>query len=281
MKYVEYQETRKHGTFDFPFAFYHITPSHPRYHMLHHWHPEFELIRILSGSLILQLDGTEYLGTAGDSFLLSGGTLHSAIPEFCHYECIVFDFNYFIKDKQACLPQLKSIADEESSLPFYYPASQIKENALFREISNSLSSRQLGYELHVQGAFYLFLSLNLYHSTLEISNKTLGARKKVKQFKTALTYIHRHYQEEISLDRIADSVFMNPKYFCRFFKEFAHQTPMQYLNTYRIESACEKLSTSHKSITEIAFECGFNDVGYFIKVFKKIKGITPGEFLQV
>lgn len=66
MKYIKYKESRKHGSFDFPFAFYSVTHQHPRYHMLHHWHPEFELLRVVSGSLILQVDGLEITGNAGD-----------------------------------------------------------------------------------------------------------------------------------------------------------------------------------------------------------------------
>ena len=68
---------------------------------------------------------------------------------------------------------------------------------------------------------------------------------------------------------------MSPKYFCRFFSEMTHQTPMDYLNRQRIEQSCYELSTTDDSITEIAYRNGFNDLSYFIRTFKKYKGITP------
>ena len=49
MKYFDYKEQKQHGTFDFPIAFYHVTPEHPRYNMPYHWHTECEIIRILEG----------------------------------------------------------------------------------------------------------------------------------------------------------------------------------------------------------------------------------------
>lgn len=53
------------------------------------------------------------------------------------------------------------------------------------------------------------------------------------------------------------------------------RTPIAYLNYYRIECACERLTLTDKSVTEIAFACGFNDMSYFSRVFKQLKGTTP------
>ena len=53
---------------------------------------------------------------------------------------------------------------------------------------------------------------------------------------------------------------------------------MEYLTLYRIEKASRKLINTDSSVTSIAFSCGFNDLSYFIKTFKKVKGITPAKF---
>lgn len=58
-------------------------------------------------------------------------------------------------------------------------------------------------------------------------------------------------------------------------------TPIDYLNYYRIECACEMLSTKDISIKEAAISCGFNDTSYFIKVFHKYKGVTPKQFTKM
>ena len=55
---------------------------------------------------------------------------------------------------------------------------------------------------------------------------------------------------------------------------------IEYLNFYRIEIACEQLLSTDLSVTDIAINCGFNDVSYFIKTFKKYKGITPKQYIK-
>lgn len=58
------------------------------------------------------------------------------------------------------------------------------------------------------------------------------------------------------------------------------QTPIDYLNYYRIECACDKLTKEDKTAFETAYECGFNDFSYFIKTFRKYKNTTPNKFLS-
>ena len=56
------------------------------------------------------------------------------------------------------------------------------------------------------------------------------------------------------------------------------KTPIEYLKDYRVERAARKLLGSDMPITQIAYTCGFNDLSYFIKTFKKIKGCTPKNY---
>ena len=93
--------------------------------------------------------------------------------------------------------------------------------------------------------------------------------------KNVLTYIRNNYGEPITLDELAAVAGMSPRYFCRAFAALTGRTPIAYLNYYRIECACERLTLTDKSVTEIAFSCGFNDMSYFSRVFKQLKGTTP------
>lgn len=99
-------------------------------------------------------------------------------------------------------------------------------------------------------------------------------------FKIVLSFISDHYMEKLTLEQMAASLSMNKNYFCRFFQELTGSTPMEYVNYYRIESACEQLTGTDKPITEVAFDCGFSDVSYFIKVFRKYKDKTPSQYCQ-
>ena len=61
MKYIDYQERAQQGTFNFPIAFYHQTPHSPRYDMQYHWHTQYEIIRIISGTFQLKLEKSTML----------------------------------------------------------------------------------------------------------------------------------------------------------------------------------------------------------------------------
>ena len=93
-----------------------------------------------------------------------------------------------------------------------------------------------------------------------------------------MEFIEKNYANPLTLGALSASVSMSPKYFCRFFSEMTHQTPMDYLNRQRVEQACLQLSTTDDSITEIAYRTGFNDLSYFIRTFRKYMNTTPGKY---
>ena len=104
--------------------------------------------------------------------------------------------------------------------------------------------------------------------------------RRLARIKDVLRLIRNHYHEEISLDDMATSAHMNKRYFCRYFREMMGKTPIQYLNYYRVECACELLSTSERTVSEVAMACGFNNISYFVRVFGAHKGTTPSIYAK-
>jgi two-component system response regulator YesN len=94
----------------------------------------------------------------------------------------------------------------------------------------------------------------------------------------AISFIHRHYAENISQTMLADHIGISPVYLSKLFKENLQIGFMEYLNHYRLEKAKMLLKQNNFSNKMVARLCGFNDDAYFSKVFKKAEGITPKEF---
>ena len=107
------------------------------------------------------------------------------------------------------------------------------------------------------------------HYFIENPTRTRRDYKRILQLKQDLEFIEKNYANPITLQELSASVSTSPKYFCRFFSEMTHQTPVDYLNRQRIEEACLQLAATDDSITEIAYRNGFNDLSYFIRTFKK------------
>lgn len=280
MKYIEYKEHRRHGTFDFPIEFYHVTPSHPRYQMPYHWHTEYEIIRILKGEFLVTLDEQEFTACSGDILFIGDGVLHGGIPSECIYECIVFNMESLLKNTTICQKQIQSILNHNFNINSLFPAAQNEFHLITKYLFDTMQSKNTGYELVIAGCFYQLLGCILkrqYYTVAE--NDTIYSSKRIRQLKKALELIETSYSTCITLDDLAKEAGMNSKYFCRFFQEMTHRTPINYLNYYRIERACFELVTSDLSITEIALNCGYNDLSYFVKTFKKFKGCTPKKYL--
>ncbi len=280
MQFLQYNEQKRRGTPDFPISVYHLTAQHPQYVMAFHWHMEYEIIRILSGELHLTLDNREMTASTGDLIFIPGGTLHAGEPDNCVYECVVFDLKMLMRRDDACNVYIEQLLDRHlvlQSIPPHHPAMNGAAETLF----SAMNSRPSGWQLLVRGALYQLFGQAICLGLVEEGMLQGGKNyKKVTQLKKVLTLIEENYASPLTLSELSRAAGMSPKYFCRFFQEMTHQTPIEYLNACRIEHACCQLLTTDQSVTEVAFACGFNDLSYFIKTFKKRKGITPKKYLQ-
>ena len=144
------------------------------------------------------------------------------------------------------------------------------------QLLDAMHFRQPGYEFLAQGLLFqmigLILQHHLYSHTEEPGRKTT---EQLLSLKNAMAFIQENYSQKITLAQLAKAAGMSPKYFCSFFYDMTQKTPVEYLNFYRIECACEQLLSTEDTVTEIAFSCGFNDVSYFTKTFRKYTDTTP------
>ncbi|HNP54271.1 MAG TPA: AraC family transcriptional regulator, partial [Ferruginibacter sp.] len=93
-----------------------------------------------------------------------------------------------------------------------------------------------------------------------------------------LHYIHEHLTEKIPVDQLCRKAYLSRNDFFKWFKEQFGLTPLDYINKERIKLAKQLLSNRRDSITEISYQCGFSDVNYFVRLFRKLEGITPGAY---
>ena len=92
------------------------------------------------------------------------------------------------------------------------------------------------------------------------------------------TYIYNHYSERLILEDVAKKFNLSRSYLSKKFKSVTGFGFKEYIINVRIQHACELLLNTNKSITDIAFECGFNDSNYFGDAFRRTKGISPNKY---
>ncbi|MDP4125739.1 MAG: PocR ligand-binding domain-containing protein [Bacillota bacterium] len=105
-------------------------------------------------------------------------------------------------------------------------------------------------------------------------------QKNLQAIQKAAEYIRQNYRNKLTIDDIAQEVYLSPCYVSRIFKQGLGCTIMEYLTQIRVEEAKTLLKNPKYNVMQVAEESGFEDPGYFTRVFKKLEGITPSRYKQ-
>jgi AraC-like DNA-binding protein len=104
--------------------------------------------------------------------------------------------------------------------------------------------------------------------------------KNAHRINIVLDYVMKHYDEDITLDKIACLINMNKNAFCRFFKKGTRKNLFTVLTEVRIGKACQHLTETDMNVLQICFACGFNNISNFNKAFKKQMQTSPTRFKE-
>jgi len=96
-----------------------------------------------------------------------------------------------------------------------------------------------------------------------------------------LQYIHDHLTERIDVDTLSRKAYLSRNIFFKWFQEQFGITPLEYITRERIRLARELLAHEKYTITQVSLQCGFTDVNYFVRTFKKSEGLTPGAYRDI
>jgi AraC-like DNA-binding protein len=107
--------------------------------------------------------------------------------------------------------------------------------------------------------------------------ENLYNNKEQLRLKVVYKFIENNYQRAVSIEEIAKLTHLSKAAFCRYFKKMTRLTFTEFLNQYRIEQA-KRLLKSDKNVTETCYECGFESLSYFNRIFKKVVGENPIQF---
>jgi AraC-like DNA-binding protein len=115
-----------------------------------------------------------------------------------------------------------------------------------------------------------------------MSNFIRRARPRVwtndERMKRVLSHIHSHIAEDIDVEELADLACVTKPYLIRLFKREFGTSPVQFINKKKMERAQLLLFTTEMPVKEVAYALGFSDHSYFIRLFRKLTGVTPQEY---
>lgn len=281
MNTQRYHESKQRGSPDFPLDYHYVDEHHNRYEMPYHWHEETEILHVLRGSFTLAIGEETHVLGAGDVAYIASGKLHGGEPKDCVYECVVFDMRLLLKSNDHCKLYISEVLEGRIQITPHLTAGSKPIRHTMIPMFDALRNHCDGYALITLGCLFQFVGEVYQFAAYERQAKPQDTENRnVLRLKRVFELIENRYNESLTLPQLSAAVNMTPKYFCRFFKDATHRTPMDYIAYYRIEMACYAFSTTDKNVTEVALDMGYTDPNYFIRCFKKCKGVTPGQYRQ-
>lgn len=267
-----FKEEKKRGSIGYPFEKYNIISQNSRQFATNHWHSETEIVFVKSGGIFININGNEFVGKAGDIFIVNSGEMHEIYGKESplSYTAFVFD---------AEMLRFKTdVSDIFYKARFINKPENIGETFSLLEFIDSINEEKSEcFEILTRTALLQFFALMMKEKKIVAEGKESGENGKNKMLKDIVLYIEENFAGEISLLQIAKQFNMSHKYFCRFFKNNFRKTFVEYLNDVRIEKAMRILADG-VTVTESAVACGFNNMSYFTLVFKRKTGVTPSQY---
>lgn len=278
------RELVEHGTPLFPVACYHDNLSEVE--VLWHWHDELEAFVVEAGTARVAVNGTDRIVKQGEGIFVNTGVLHGVWPageETCRLRSLVFHARLVGGGVDSILWQkyLEPLLSNPGRPCVYLTASQEWERdacGAILEAWQACVSETEGFEFMVRerlSRLIFLLAKNCPATEKKPSEKALRDGERIK---TMLQYIQAYYGEELTLTKIARSAAVSENECLRCFRSMIGSTPIQYVKQVRVQRAAELLEATDRKICEVGAVCGFQEMSYFAKVFRELKGCTPNEY---
>ncbi len=246
---------------------------------LAHWHKEIELIFIRSGCCRLSVSDQTFLARTGDCVVCESGAIHysDSFDLDNSLDFVIFDTSILSSMFQN--PHFSRPLITREELLSYGLSEELEQ--LISLVSRELSQKQPYYQEIVEASLCRFWNLLKRNHPRSTEHSPAENRREhmLTELQSLLDYMDSHYTENISLEYAAARMNFSPSYFSRVFKNLVGINFVTYLNLVLVEQAAKQLRESSLRVTDIALDCGFNNIRTFNRVFKEITGFTPSAFL--
>lgn len=240
-----------------------------------HTHEGFAIGVIEKGAETFYYRGGMHLAPAGSVVVINPGELHTGqavTDEGWAYRMIY-------PDAELLRRAAADIAGHPVQIP-YFAAPVISDSLVFERLRWAhlmleLSPSRLEQESYLLSALTLLIQR---HADVRLSPPALNNAH--DSLERAQGYIQAHYAEDISLDALAQQVFLSPYHLSRLFRDYTGLPPHAYLNQIRVSRAKDLLNRG-MPIVEVAQATGFADQAHLTKAFKRIVGVAPGQYRKI
>ena len=261
--------------------------SYPDGRALCHWHDDLEWVHILQGTMNYYINGQRIVLRAGDSLMVTPRQMHYGYSvrrdEDCLFICILLHPDLITQNRILSRKYLQPLLRHCPS-DYLHVSSGTADGHEFTHILKTVaalhSEQAPGWELRAIGRLVCLFADTRQLLAPAASSVSADESGDLLAQKNMVSYIYRHYPEKLTLDDIAAAGNVCRSKCCAIFRRYMQQTPIAFLNAYRLQISNDLLRRSSDSITEIALSCGFHHMSSFSGLFSRTYGCTPREYRE-
>lgn len=284
-----YFEQATHGDYHMPMQFYHCQIPETFRNLAPHWHDEMEVGFIAEGNATYRMHMETYFVKSGDLVILAPRCLHAIQQngeEEMKSDSMVFHLNYLgLQSKDNCtMLHLQPLGTKNCIItPVIHPEDPGYEMILdkLRSAMELYQKKTPFYEIRLKAELLLLISELYQYGYIKNEKRSPVQHEAEEKLRSVLTFIKEHYNESIKIHEMAEICGYSDSHFMYFFRNYTGVTALNYLNQYRLEQAAKKLQTTNMPVSQIAMECGWDNISYFNRMFHKMYGVTPGKYRKM
>ena len=247
-----------------------------------HWHIPLEVLMPLENKYTVECRNIRRTVEEREIALITPGAVHAL-------EAPPKGKRMFIQADVSCFSQMReldvlfSVLAPVTVIGREAPEAVQKEAAeIVEQIRRDYYGKEAYSEISIYAGLFNLLSLFGRISAAFRKEKEMdGNNLNRERFTSICEYIREHCTEQITLEQTAKMAGFSKYYFARLFRDFTGVTFYKYLNQQRIMRAQRFLADPERTVAEIAMLCGYESFSSFNRMFKQIKGCTPGQFRKI
>ena len=246
----------------------------------YHCHDYLEIAFMMSGKGKYRIDGKIYSVEEGDLLIFNPGVYHQGL---------VKDVNTAVTEFFVGASDIRVKGLSDNCLPIPKAEPVIHTTGDFRQrLFKICASMEAENAVSKEGRYFMMKAYLMQMVVMILRHQLKGEEtssgyafesvNKKYIVERIVSYFGDHYAEKISLDRIAENMYLSPFYISKIFKSETGEAPIRHLIKIRLEKAMELLETDDSySIKEVALKVGYDDAYHFSKLFKKYYGFSPSQ----
>lgn len=259
-----------------------------------HAHQMIQINYVVTGSIVHQINRSQFVITAGDAFVIPPLVPHGLKPiEETPFTITELEFNpEFLWGNLQPMDQMEGFFDFAYIEPFLVSEKEVKPRLnipvrdrqeiveALREITEEYMQQRQGFLLAIKACILRLLVRlgRLYTREVFMDGEDGLHAEHSRAIGRALAYIDEHFRQQIGVDLVAEQAYLSKSYFCYLFKHLTGRTFLEYVQEKRLNHACRMLIETDSKISDIAVASGFTTVPHFNRVFKQKLATSPRHY---